>query len=338
MQAQQQPPASPTQTKPRKRFSTLRMVLYLLLFLLLALSALLGGAWWWSGQPDSLPRTLQLAARHLPAGQQLQFSDASGSLRQGGRIGQLQWSSPAMAVEVADAHLGWDLGRVLQRELRFAPLRIARITATPGGIPSGEPPGEPLQQLVLPLAVLQLPFEIGEFNWASPGAQQPLTLSDIRGTYLYQQGRHQLQLDHLGFAGSDYRGTAGLQAAAPMALQAQLQGDVQVPATEHSKAASLQAQAQVSGTLAGADAELKASLQARPTDTAGDGAKPTQAQLDAVLYPWRPWPLGPASADLQANAVQTTQGVLLHVGSDSILLSGLHLSQLEWNSDFVFAA
>ncbi|WP_460479115.1 translocation/assembly module TamB domain-containing protein [Comamonas humi] len=261
--------------------------------------ALLGGAWWWSGQPDSLPRTLQLASRYLPAGQQLQFSDTTGTLRQGGHIGQLQWSSPTVAVEVADAQLGWDLSRVLQRELRFAPLRIARITATPTGVPSKDEPSEPLQQLALPLAELQLPFEIGEITWAS---ESPLTLSDLRGTYRYQQGQHQLQLGHLGFADSHYRGTVDLQADAPMALQAQLQGDVQVPATERSKAMALQAQAQVSGTLSGADAELKASLQAHPADTAGDkdSAKPTRAQVDAVVYPWRPWPLGPASADLQA--------------------------------------
>ena len=304
MQAQQ-PTSTPTQN-PKKRISVARIALYFLTALLLAVVTLLGGAWWWSGQPDSLPRTLQFAARHMPSGQQLLFNDASGSLRQGGQIGQLQWSSSTLAVDVSDAHLGWDLSRVLQRELQFQPLRIASIVVTPTGAPQDDTPNEPLQQLVLPLAQLQLPFEIGEFTWASPTAEQPLTLTDIRGAFNYQRGQHQLQLDHLGLAGSDYRGTVDLQAAAPMALQAQLHGDVQVPATEHSKATSLQAQAQISGTLSGADAELKVGMQVHPTGTndsahaAGkDGAKPTQAQVNAVVYPWRPWPLGPANADLQ---------------------------------------
>jgi Ca2+-binding RTX toxin-like protein len=42
-------------------------------------------------------------------------------------------------------------------------------------------------------------------------------------------------------------------------------------------------------------------------------------------------------AALQANTVETSQGVLMNLGSGSILLEGLHLWQLEWNSDFVFA-
>lgn len=42
-------------------------------------------------------------------------------------------------------------------------------------------------------------------------------------------------------------------------------------------------------------------------------------------------------AQVQANTVQTSEGVLMQLGSGSILLVGLNASQLEWNSDFVFA-
>ena len=55
-----------------------------LLVLLLAASALL---WWWAGSGTSLATTLARAAQYLPANQQLESRDVSGSLRSGGRIG-----------------------------------------------------------------------------------------------------------------------------------------------------------------------------------------------------------------------------------------------------------
>ena len=42
-------------------------------------------------------------------------------------------------------------------------------------------------------------------------------------------------------------------------------------------------------------------------------------------------------AALQANTVQTAAGVLMNLGSGSILLEGLQLSQIDWAGDFVFA-
>lgn len=42
-------------------------------------------------------------------------------------------------------------------------------------------------------------------------------------------------------------------------------------------------------------------------------------------------------AQLQAGTTQTSEGVLMQLGTGSILLVGLNVSQLEWNSDFVFA-
>jgi Ca2+-binding RTX toxin-like protein len=42
-------------------------------------------------------------------------------------------------------------------------------------------------------------------------------------------------------------------------------------------------------------------------------------------------------AALQANTIQTGAGVLMTLGSGSILLAGLQLSQIDWAGDFVFA-
>ena len=42
-------------------------------------------------------------------------------------------------------------------------------------------------------------------------------------------------------------------------------------------------------------------------------------------------------AALQANTVDTPTGILMTLGSGSILLEGLHLPQVDWSGDFVFA-
>ena len=91
-------------------------LLVALVALLLAASALL---WWWAGSGTSLATTLARAAQYLPANQQLESREVSGSLRSGGRIGWLRWSSPTLVVEVTDIRLGWQLAPLLQRRLEL---------------------------------------------------------------------------------------------------------------------------------------------------------------------------------------------------------------------------
>jgi Ca2+-binding RTX toxin-like protein len=54
---------------------------------------------------------------------------------------------------------------------------------------------------------------------------------------------------------------------------------------------------------------------------------------DAVDFTWTNVTL----AQLQANTTETSAGVLIELGTGSILLAGLNLSQIDWSSDFVFA-
>ena len=113
----QSPQASPPSPAPRRRW--LRYLLWFFLVLVLLLAALLGSAWWWSGRADSLAYTLQRVAGWLPAGQSLQAKEVTGTLRQGGRIGWLQWQSPTMKVELRDATIGWQLRPLLSRTVRL---------------------------------------------------------------------------------------------------------------------------------------------------------------------------------------------------------------------------
>lgn len=339
-----QPPASPPSgpSSPKKRSGlrrAARYLLWLLIALVLLLAALLGGAWWWSGQNDSLARTLTLAQRFLPADMQLQAQDVNGSLRGGGSIGQLQWSNPSLSVQVEQATIGWSLDKILDRELRLAPIHIAKITITPSGIEQPKEPSKPLEQLPLPLRVLDVPFAIDEIVWAAP---QPITVTQLKGHYLYAADKHQLQIDKVEAFNSRLQAKASVEALAPMHIDADLKAQLDQPATATLPAILADAGVQVTGTLSGLDAALRVQAQVNPQFEAAAqkpaaasapapsvarkkatakapsaqekaakaqaarsaqalaGAAPMQANVDATVYPWRPWPLGPAQAQLQS--------------------------------------
>ena len=329
-------PAAPVAKK--KRSWPLRIAhwsLWFLLSLVVLLTALLGGAWWWSGQDDSLARLIAIAQRYMPAGQQLQASDVRGSLRQGGSIGHLQWRNPSITVDMDSATIGWTLDKIWDKEVRLAPIQIARLTITPSGIEQPKEPTVPLQQLELPLSVLDVPFSVGEIIWA---AEKPVHIAGLNGHYLYQAQKHQLQITSLQAFNGSYQAKATLGALAPMTLDADLQAHIDQPATDSLPAMQANATALVTGNLAGADASLrvlaKVDPKVEPLPPAADAkptakgdkkaaalatqhakqaqaartasaqavakAPPMHAEVDATIYPWQAWPLGPTQASLQS--------------------------------------
>ncbi|MFG5779528.1 translocation/assembly module TamB domain-containing protein [Comamonas sp. J-3] len=329
---------TPEKTPKKKRSLPMRMLrglLWLLLALVVLLAVLLGGAWWWSGQDDSLARVIAIVQRYLPAEQKLQATDVRGSLRRGGSVGNLQWSNPSLTVDMSGATIGWTLDNVWDKEVRLAPIQIKQLTITPPGLEKPKEPTQPLEKLPLPLRVLEVPFAVDEIVWA---AEKPITIAGLQGHYLYQGDQHQLQISSVQAFNGSYQAKATLGALAPMALDAQLQAHVEQPATETLPAIVADAKAHVSGQLSGADATLRvqAQLQPRPqpvtehtaqskpgapplvrsakpvnTNSAAQRAKqqaaqvlaqapPMQADVDATVYPWKSWPLGPTQASLQS--------------------------------------
>ena len=160
------PPTAPVRGKHVRR--VLRFSGWLLVGLCALVLAVGTLAWWWSGRDSSLAALLARAALHLPAGQTLDSREVSGSLRSGGRIGWLRWSSPTLRVEVNDASVGWQLAPLLQRRLELGEVHAATVTITPLGPPSAEPL-TPLDTLVLPLQI-GLPFRIDRLQWAGTPA------------------------------------------------------------------------------------------------------------------------------------------------------------------------
>lgn len=282
------------------------------------LIAAAAAVWWWAGSSTSLALALARAAQYLPANQQLESREVTGSLRSGGRIGWLRWRSPSLSVEVTDIRLGWQLAPLLQRRLELGEVHAARVQITPlGSQPSAEPP-TPLTQLVLPLQI-GVPFRVDQIQWAGAPAVEAQGLA---GDYRFDGREHRLNIASVALAQGQYTARLTLEAQAPMALNATVDGTVSAAVPGGTTALQVGAHATLQGTLATAAAQLQ--LQARISPTAAQAgptqpppapakpptakpaappppaAEPMQADLQATLAPWSPQPLQSAQATLRA--------------------------------------
>jgi translocation and assembly module TamB len=138
------------------------LALLVVLALLLALPV---GGWWWASRDGSLERALRMTQGMLPPGQSLQFSDVQGSLTGGGRIGQLQWSRPGIALEVDELQLEWSLRQLLGRALHLRKLQAARVhlRLTPQTDPPEAPRFSMPDDVSLPIKVT-VPLTITRFH------------------------------------------------------------------------------------------------------------------------------------------------------------------------------
>ena len=278
---------------PPQRSRAWRALKGLLALLILAILLVATGAWIWSGRSTSLATTLAQAARWLPPEQQLETRDVSGSLRGGGHIGWLRWSSPTLAVEVDNARIGWSLPPLLERRVTLGEVHAdtVRISATPD---PQAPKSEPLQQLQLPVSI-DLPFSVDRIEWAGSAPVAALALS---GRYQYDRVQHTLKIDGVDLAQGHYSLEATLQAAAPMALQATLDGQVRTATPGSEQPLELSAHASINGTLATEAARLKVLAQLRPPTA--EATNTMQADLSADIAPWLLQPLLQASAEVRA--------------------------------------
>lgn len=318
------PSAKASSPAPRRR-RWLRALGWTIAAALLALVLALGSLLWWIGRDDSLNQTLQRVAAWLPADQSLVAKEVTGSVKNGGRIGWLKWQSPTMQVEVNEAQIGWQFRPLLlSRTLKLGEVHIAelRIASTPD---PDKPASEPLQSLTLPVKI-ELPFRIDQIIWQGP---PEAVVQDLRGRYEYTGTDHELKVSSLRFAEGAYQAQLKLQGAAPMAMQAEATGDVQMPNPldkdgDAGATIAVQAKVTVEGTLATEAARLaikaNASAEAsppgpgtqdpqatepkreksgRPSKAATAEMGPMQADVEASIMPWRSQPLLAAKALLQ---------------------------------------
>ena len=284
--------ANDQQPKPRRKLRGLALRLGLLLGLLLSGAALvLSALWWWAGTPGSLASTLNLAAQLMPASQRLSTDLVEGSLRHGGQVGQWHWQQGALQVRGEQTALELDWPRLWQGALPVAQLHLGHLTIDDQN-PASEP--QPLTTLHWPLHI-DLPWQVDRLEWVGPPAFEALGL---QGHYRYDGSEHHLEVQPFEVAQGRYSAQARLQAAAPMALHASLQGQVHTTGLAGSQPLTLTAQATAEGTLSGLPAALALHAQLQPSTATASG-RSMQMQLRAQIHPWQAQAIAQAHADWQ---------------------------------------
>lgn len=273
----------------------LRTSLALLAATLVTALALLAALWVWSGAGTSLADALDRVAPYLPSGQTLEAKDVTGTLREGGHIGWLRWQQGDLSLEAHDVRIGWTLRPLLAGELRFTQLAIGKLRIDDRRTARAPTPPDDLR---LPLRV-DAPFSADTVEWVGATA---LEATAITGHYIFNSNEHILNEGRARISSGTYQIHGRLQAQAPMALSAQLQGTVQTTLPSRHQALTVQAQVDLRGPLVGHDAALE--LQARlvpvlPVGSA-DAAQAMQASITARIQPWQAQPVVNATAQWQA--------------------------------------
>lgn len=256
-----------------------------LALLLLSLAAV----WVWAGSEGSLDTALRGVSALLPKGQTLSAQGVQGRLRGGGvhsaRIGQVIYTAPGLRVQAEQVTLSLDGAQLWQGRWPMTRLQIGHVQ-----VQDQRPatPSLPPVQWTLPLDV-KLDWQLDRLDWQGTPAFQ---LTQLQGSYSYQAQMHQLKLHSLEFAQGRYSGQASLQAVQPMALQVELNGQVQTPQTGRMAAVPVQAQLRLQGDVGPADTALQLTANLTPqfaprVDTQAPAASAMQAQVSAQIRPWQ---------------------------------------------------
>ncbi len=256
------------------------------------------GLWWWTGSDTSLATALRLASERQP----IKAEGVSGSLRNGGKIGRLQWQQDGLSVEATELTLSWQALALFDRWLKLdqvhaATLRISdQRPPAPKAVPSAAP-----EFLGLPVQVEVNDLRVDRFEWAGPPA---VVASQLHASYHYDRQRHQLKLLNLDLANGHYQGEAVLTDQAPLTLDAQLRLAMETAVPGSSQHVALNARADLRGPLTrlALTAQLSSKPLASPSTVAGAATAtllPT-ANVSARIEPWSTQPVPQADAEFSA--------------------------------------
>ena len=246
------------------------IVIGALRFVLLASIGLLLALGLWGATPGSLGVTLGLLKPLLPAGQKLEISDVSGSLRAGGHIGALQWTQDGLNVQARDATITWDWLALLNGKLRLTQLEVAHLQ-----IHDQRPPSPIVvpTDLSLPIKV-ETPFRIGTLIWEGTPRTR---IDDLSGQYVFDSNKHRIDAGSVRFSSGNYQFSGQVDARDAMALLLQLDGTVQASIPGSTQTLTLVAHASINGALAGHDARLDVQARVAPQGEAVSATPPSPA-------------------------------------------------------------
>ena len=274
----------------------LRTALWCVATPLVLVTAGAGAAWLWSDTDTSLATSLALAQRALPAGQTLEASGVTGSVRQGGRMERLRWEGAGLRIDARDVELTWSWRALLDGAWQVNSLSIAKLNIDDQRPPTAGPASPPPDDLSLPVRV-DAKFAVGELHLTG---NTELVASAIAGNYVFDSKQHRVIGGSGRISSGSYRFAADLQATAPQRLTAQLDGTVQTALPGRKEPIEVVAHASVVGALAGQNASLDVQASLIPPT-----AQAMQAQATARIQPWSVQPLVQAQAQWQSLDLAT---------------------------------
>ena len=272
-----------------------------------------GTLWWWAGTDGSLSTVLGWAGKFQP----LTVTGATGSLRAGGHMDQLQWQQNGLSVKASDVSLAWQPWALLHGSLQ-----LDRLSADRMDIDDQRPPTPksttPPAALGLPLPVTLEDFSVGQLRLT--GAT-PFTAANIAGRYGYNGLQHQLNLKSVQVASGHYSGRAALSSSSPLTLDATLLGALDAPLPNSQTPVPLAFQATAKGLLTALAVKAELQITATPPADAAQAAPQPHASVTAQVTPWAAQPLAQADAtfrDLDIAALWPTAPQTLLTGSASV--------------------
>ena len=274
-----------------------------------ALACLLA-LWVWSGSSDSLRQVLAIAQPWVPALETLEMEDdTDASVRNGGELGTVRWTDgQGLRITASGVTLTWDWLPLLKADPMAVVLKAAEVHISDERPPSTEAPAPP-EDVLLPVS-LEVQLDIASLTL--PGTR-PVVIRNIQGTYGYsgddEEARHRLSKLRLEVAQGRYEVDATLQAMAPLALAADIRGQVRgdLPALGGQAAQAWQGSlnASVQGALSHADpaqrTQASLDIQAQLHDETAGTPRTIRPglQANASVHPWQAPYLHTLKADLR---------------------------------------
>ena len=272
-----------------------------------------GALWGWAGTDGSLATVLSWAGKFQP----LTVTGATGSLRAGGHLDQLQWQQNGLSVKASDVSLAWQPWALLHGRLQLDRLSAARMDIDDQRPPTPKPTAPPAA-LGLPLPVTLADFSVGQLRLT--GAT-PFAAANIAGRYGYNGLQHQLNLKSVQVASGHYSGRAALSSSSPLTLDATLLGALDAPLPNSKTSVPLAFQATAKGLLTALAVKAELQIAAAPPADAAKTAPQPHASVTAQVTPWAAQPLAQADAafrDLDIAALWPGAPQTLLTGSASV--------------------